>query len=66
MSRNEDNVMHVYLASITSLSSGPLVKCKQRSIHFTNCCVSLGQHCDLLCSVTYTGNRYNIERKYCS
>lgn len=33
VSRNEDNVMHVYLASITSSSSGPLGKCKQHSTH---------------------------------
>lgn len=33
MSRNEDNVMYVYLASITSSSSGPLGKCKQHSTH---------------------------------
>lgn len=48
MSRNEDNVMYVYLASITSLSSGPLEKCKQHSTHLqtaVSCQVNTATYC---------------------
>lgn len=55
VSRNEDNVMYVYLASISSSSSGPLVKCKQHSTHFTNCCVSLSRHGNVHWHVHVTG-----------
>lgn len=47
--------MHVYMASICSSSSGPLMKCKRHSTHFTNCCVSLRQHCNAHSHIHWTG-----------